>query len=61
MTNKVYDQREDLHELKKFKNDMTSNQRHGGGVMIRYWCEFCGWYFSNIGPKCPQCEIILED
>lgn len=35
MDNKVYDQREDLHELKKFKNDMTSNSD-------LLSCPFCG-------------------
>jgi hypothetical protein len=35
MNNKVYDQREDLHELKKFKNDMTSNSD-------LLSCPFCG-------------------
>ena len=35
MDNKVYDQREDLHELKKFKNDKTSNSDLSS-------CPFCG-------------------
>ena len=67
MTNKVYDQREDLHELKKFKNDKTSNSVSTPGSMpvlsareIQKYCKKHEDYFNdeaNSGARCPWCYV----